>query len=391
MSELTQKSRDAGKTALIIIAVILVSAAMKIAGSVTLPLAISLFCFLLFNPLLNKMEKVKIPRWMGIVIVMLLLLVILLLAGWFFFFSVDLLVKRLPMYIRRFSIIDLWLADLLNLESGTSFLSYMNFDWPGLIVSSLSQVSSKAINIISKAFLVYIFVLFLVLERQSLIPKLKVAMPSRKGMRLAVLFERVNRQISKYLLLKALISVGTGVLFYLAGLATGLDFALMWGVLAFVFNFIPSIGSIVITALTIIMAILQFFPNWPNILYVAVLMTSIQMVLGNILDPRIQGVQLNLSPFIILVSLSFWGFIWGIAGMFLAVPLTSIIQILCANVKGLQNVAVMLGSGKAYRIQYKEERRKQQQRVAERRKMREERRIKRNNSHNGKNDTPHEP
>ncbi|MCK9286805.1 MAG: AI-2E family transporter [Sphaerochaetaceae bacterium] len=391
MSELTQKSRDAGKTALIIIAVILVSAAMKIAGSVTLPLAISLFCFLLFNPLLNKMEKVKIPRWMGIVIVMLLLLVILLLAGWFFFFSVDLLVKRLPMYIRRFSIIDLWLADLLNLESGTSFLSYMNFDWPGLIVSSLSQVSSKAINIISKAFLVYIFVLFLVLERQSLIPKLKVAMPSRKGMRLAVLFERVNRQISKYLLLKALISVGTGVLFYLAGLATGLDFALMWGVLAFVFNFIPSIGSIVITALTIIMAILQFFPNWPNILYVAVLMTSIQMVLGNILDPRIQGVQLNLSPFIILVSLSFWGFIWGIAGMFLAVPLTSIIQILCANVKGLQNVAVMLGSGKAYRIQYKEERRKQQQRVAERRKMREERRIKRNNSHNGKNDTPQEP
>jgi predicted PurR-regulated permease PerM len=337
------------------------------------------------------MEKVKIPRWMGIVIVMLLLLVILLLAGWFFFFSVDLLVKRLPMYIRRFSIIDLWLADLLNLESGTSFLSYMNFDWPGLIVSSLSQVSSKAINIISKAFLVYIFVLFLVLERQSLIPKLKVAMPSRKGMRLAVLFERVNRQISKYLLLKALISVGTGVLFYLAGLATGLDFALMWGVLAFVFNFIPSIGSIVITALTIIMAILQFFPNWPNILYVAVLMTSIQMVLGNILDPRIQGVQLNLSPFIILVSLSFWGFIWGIAGMFLAVPLTSIIQILCANVKGLQNVAVMLGSGKAYRIQYKEERRKQQQRVAERRKMREERRIKRNNSHNGKNDTPQEP
>ncbi|MDD5077028.1 MAG: AI-2E family transporter [Sphaerochaetaceae bacterium] len=391
MSELTQKSRDAGKTALIIIAVILVSAAMKIAGSVTLPLAISLFCFLLFNPLLNKMEKVKIPRWMGIVIVMLLLLVILLLAGWFFFFSVDLLVKRLPMYIRRFSIIDLWLADLLNLESGTSFLSYMNFDWPGLIVSSLSQVSSKAINIISKAFLIYIFVLFLVLERQSLIPKLKVAMPSRKGMRLAVLFERVNRQISKYLLLKALISVGTGVLFYLAGLATGLDFALMWGVLAFVFNFIPSIGSIVITALTIIMAILQFFPNWPNILYVAVLMTSIQMVLGNILDPRIQGVQLNLSPFIILVSLSFWGFIWGIAGMFLAVPLTSIIQILCANVKGLQNVAVMLGSGKAYRIQYKEERRKQQQRVAERRKMREERRIKRNNSHNGKNDTPQEP
>jgi len=327
------------------------------------------------------MERVKIPRWLGIVIVMLLLLVVFLFAGWFFFFSVDLLIKRLPMYIRRFTVIDAWLADLLNLETGTSFMSYMNFDWQGLILSSLTSVSGKALSIVSTASLIYIFVLFLLLERQSLIPKLKVAIPSRKGMRLAVLFERVNRQISKYLLLKALISLGTGVLFYLASLATGLDFAILWGVLAFVLNFIPSIGSIVITILTIIMALLQFFPNWPNILYVAILMTSIQMVLGNILDPRIQGVQLNLSPFIILVSLSLWGYIWGIAGMFLAVPMTSIIQIACANIKGLKPIAVMVGSGKLYRMQLKEERRLQRERMETRRKNRAIRREKRT-SHN---------
>jgi len=209
MLENEKPRRDAGKTALIVIAVILVAAALKIAGSVTLPLVISIFLFLFFNPFLNRLEKMKIPRWLGVVIAMLLLLVILVFAGWFFFFTIDRLVQRLPMYIRRFTVIDAWLAQILELQAGTSFLAYLNFDWQGLILSSLSSVSGKAINVVSMASLIYIFVLFLLLERQSLIPKLKIAAPQGKGMRIAVLFERVNRQISKYLLLKALISLAT--------------------------------------------------------------------------------------------------------------------------------------------------------------------------------------
>lgn len=357
---------------MLVIAVILFLAVLKIASSVTLPLVIALFCFLLFNPLLNKMEHARIPRWIGILLVMTALLIILVSAGWFFFFTVDLLIKRLPMYIRRFSLIDAWLVDKLDLEAGISFFSYFNFDWQGFLLSSLSSASGKAVSIVSGATVIYIFVLFLLLERTSLIPKLKIAIPSRKGMRLAVLFERVNRQISKYLLLKALISAATGVLFYLASLATGLDFAIMWGVLAFVLNFIPNIGSIVVTVMTMVMALLQFFPNWANIIYVAVLMISIEMVLGNILDPRIQGVQLNLSPFVILVSLSIWGFIWGIAGMFLAVPMASVIQIMCANIESLKPIAVMIGSGKSYRKQIEDERLRARDR-AKRRKERNHR------------------
>jgi len=379
MLETQKPTKDAGKTALMVIAIIFIGATLKIADSVTLPLVMSLFLFLLFNPLLNKLEKLKVPRWLGVVIAMILLLIMLLAAGWFFFFTIDRLAQRLPMYIRRFTVIDAWVAEKLELEAGTSFLTYINLDWQGLVLSSLSSVSGKAINVVSKASLIYIFVLFLLLERQSLIPKLKIAIPSGKGMRLAVLFERINRQISKYLLLKALISLATGVLFYLACLATGLDFAIMWGVLAFILNFIPSIGSIIITLMTIVMAILQFFPNWANIIYVAVLMISIQTVLGNILDPRIQGIQLNLSPFVILVSLSLWGFIWGVAGMFLAVPITSIVQIVCANVKSLKPIAVMIGSGRSYRKIIEEEKRKARER-AKRRAEREKKRSARNQS-----------
>ena len=370
--------KDGKKTALYIIAVILTLAMFKLAESVLLPLFISFFIFLLFNPMLNRMQKLKIPRYLGVVIVMVILLVSFAFATWFFFFSVDRLVQRLPMYIKRFAVIDTWLAEQLDLESGTSFLSILKFDWAGIILSSLSSVSGRAISIVSRAALIYIFVLFLLLERQSLIPKLKVAIPNGKGMKVAVMFERVNRQISRYLLLKTLISVATGVLFYLSCLATGLDFALIWGVLAFIFNFIPSIGSIIITLMTLVMALLQFFPNWANILYVAILMVSIQMVLGNILDPRIQGIQLNLSPFIILTSLTLWGYIWGIAGMFLAVPIMSILQIVFANVKSLKPLAVLVGSGRSYRkvLAQEQKRNKEKARRHDEREKRKESRTK---------------
>ena len=172
---------------------------------------------------------------------------------------------------------------------------------------------------------------------------------------------RMNRQMSKYLLIKIVISVATGILFYLASVISGLDFALVWGVLAVILNFIPTIGSIVCTAGTIIMAIIQFSPDWGYVIYITILMISIEMILGNIIDPRLQGVQLNISPFVILISLAIWGYIWGIAGMFLSVPLTSIIQIICANVPSLKPVAIMLSEGRDYRRRFEKAKRKKKQ------------------------------
>ncbi|MDD2297970.1 MAG: AI-2E family transporter, partial [Sphaerochaetaceae bacterium] len=97
MLETQKPTKDAGKTALMVIAIIFIGATLKIADSVTLPLVMSLFLFLLFNPLLNKLEKLKVPRWLGVVIAMILLLIMLLAAGWFFFFTIDRLAQRLPM------------------------------------------------------------------------------------------------------------------------------------------------------------------------------------------------------------------------------------------------------------------------------------------------------
>ncbi|NBK22886.1 MAG: AI-2E family transporter, partial [Spirochaetia bacterium] len=240
------------------------------------------------------------------------------------------------------------LSQFIELPTGTSFLAALPVNWSNLAITSLTSISNKFLSVTKLAMLVFIFFLFLLLERQSAIPKLLAAVPRSKGLKVAVLFERITRQVSKYLLLKGVISAMTGVMFYLTALVTGLDLPILWGVLAFVFNFIPSIGSLIITTLTIIMALIQFAPAWSNVIYVGIMTISIQTILGNIIDPKLQGGQLNLSPFVILVSLTLWGYIWGIPGMFLSVPITSVLQILCANVKSLRPIAILISSGKSY-------------------------------------------
>jgi len=335
-----------------IIVTLAVLAALKISKDVTIPLVLAFFFFLMFSPLLRRLDKLHVPKLISTIFVMALMLLLLLAAGWFIVKTVDTLVRLIPFYTDKIISLDRLLTDMVNnfveVPPSTSFLTLLPVNWSSLAISSLTQISNKFFSITKLALLVYIFFLFLLLERQSVVPKLLAAVPQGKGMKVAVMFERITRQISKYLVIKIVISFFTGLFFYLSALLTGLDLASLWGVLAFIFNFIPSIGSIVITSVVIFMSLVQFAPDWTNIILVAVLTISTQVILGNIIDPRLQGGQLNLSPFMILVALSLWGYIWGIVGMFIAVPLTSVMQILFANIKSLRPFAIMISSGKSY-------------------------------------------
>ncbi len=351
MAEKSSSSSTSIRTSLAIIVTIAILFVLKVSRDVAVPLVFSFFCFLLFSPLLRRLDKLHIPAFISVTFVMALLLFIFVLAGWFLVMTVDSLIRLVPFYADKVVSLDRLLSAKLSsfveLPEGTSFLAVMPVNWSSLAISSLTSISNKFFAFTNVATIVYIFFLFLLLERQSIIPKVLAAAP-KGGMRVAVMFERITRQVSKYLLLKAVISAFTGLFFFLTAVLTGLDLPLLWGVLAFIFNFIPSIGSIIVTTLVIIMALIQFAPVWSAVAWVALLTISTQMILGNIIDPRLQGGQLNLSPFVILVSLSVWGFIWGMPGMFIAVPLTSVLQIICANVKGLRPVAILISSGKSY-------------------------------------------
>ncbi|MBO4388149.1 MAG: AI-2E family transporter [Spirochaetales bacterium] len=334
------------RTALIVIAAILVLCVLKVAREVTLEIVLSVFLFLLLSPLTRKMDGARFPRWLSTLLSVIIFFIVIAAAVMFFFNAVNQLLRTLPKYSGRLAEIEhiatVWLGSIVDLPENFSLSSDLNIDWIGVAVTALRQVSSMAVTIVSRGALVILFVVFLLIEREAVVPKLTLLVRSKDPETVAQIFARVNRQISKYLALKTLISAVTGVAFYVICRVPGLEFAVLIGVLAFVMNFIPTIGSIVVTLLTILMAVLQFFPLWNPILFITVSAIVAQMVLGNILDPRVQGNQLNLSPVIILFSLTVWGYIWGVLGMFLAVPMMSMSQICFANFEQTKPLAKFL-------------------------------------------------
>jgi len=154
-------------------------------------------------------------------------------------------------------------------------------------------------------------------------------------------FRTFSTNMNKYLTIKTIVSIITGVLIYISLTIIGLDHAIMWGLIAFFLNYIPTIGSILASIPAIIMALIQF-----NIYYailVAVLYFSINIIMGSIIEPRYLGKELGLSTLIIFLSLIFWGWLLGPVGMLLSVPLTMILKIAIESNNDTKWIAVLLG------------------------------------------------
>ena len=359
VNEKTEKHLSTIKTILVILLIIAVLAVSKISGKVSIQILLSLFIFLLVLPLVSALEKAKFPSWLATVIAVLVIVAAVLFFVWFVFFSVDMLMTKVPDYAARINDLDGLLKSIaskwIEIPEDASFLSTLKIDWVGsVIMPTLRSVSSSAISLLSTLLLVVLMTVFLLGERHTIIPKLLNFIQTGEEDKLTVIWDRIIRQVSKYISIKVFVSLVTGILFYVVSLIAGLDFAILWGVLAVVLNFIPTIGSIVITVLVTVMAIVQFAPAIGPILFVGISAILIQNLIGNFLDPRLSGNSLNLSPFIIMVALSVFGYVWGIVGMFLAVPLLSILQIICANVENTRPIAMLISSGRSYRKQTRE-------------------------------------
>lgn len=353
MDETNNKNLRQIRVAIILIAAIIVLCAFKLAAEVSLVLVLSIFLFLMLSPIARNLEKAKLPAALATLISMLILLFMIIAAMVFFFYAVDLLIRTLPKYSGRLAeledFITIRLRSFMDLPPDFSLIWGLEIDWIGVLLSALRQVSTMTFNIVKKGILCVIFVMFLLMERDTIIPKAIEMIRGKDSGHIEQIYTRINKQVSKYLVIKTLISLITGLAFFLITKAVGLEFSSLCAVLAFVLNFIPTIGSVIATLLAIVIAILQFFPSWSPILFIVFSTITIEWVLGNIIDPRLQGNQLNLSPFMILFSLTLWGYIWGIVGMFLAVPMMSILQIIFANIDQTKPFAVLFSSGKAGR------------------------------------------
>lgn len=208
----------------------------------------------------------------------------------------------------------------------------------------LQNVAGSVANIVSQTGLILVFLLFILIEARMVPIKIRalVQRPQRRR-EITALLLRIDRSIRVYLGVKTFVSFLTALLSYAVMAVMGLDFAILWALLIFALNYIPNIGSVVATALPAALALAQFDSLAP-FLVIGIGVTMIQLFVANVIEPRMMGRSLNLSPLVIILSLFVWGMWWGVAGMFLCVPLTAVLVIICANFPQTRFIAVLLSS-----------------------------------------------
>lgn len=349
MEENTNKGNKKIFYILLFFAVILSGFLLKTLSSVVLPVIFAVMLSFVLFPIIKKINnKLKVPWFLSTIIVFIIFFTIFFGISSLILNSLSTIVNQYPKYEKKFMSIYTVLAENFNFEVDST-KSFIDNVWENLKVREFIQ--KVAVSLSSGAFAfgknllsVVLLAIFLVLEMRITKDKMQVAFKNDKEK-----FNKVSHQIAgdtvHFLSIKFFVSLATGILVYIATKIMGMDFPLVWAFISFLMNFIPIFGSIIAVIITTLFSILQFYPeSIVKPIFIFIYMIGVNFVLGNILEPRIEGKNLGLSPFVILVCLPLWSYIWGFIGMLLAVPMTVIIKIICENIEDLRGIAVILGN-----------------------------------------------
>ena len=290
-------------------------------------------------PFVRGLVQVRVPRVMSVLIVMVVVTALLVGGTALLADVVTRFTEKAPEYQRPLerTVADFlqWL-DARHIPRPPEITELLNTDD---VVNLVTQTLSAVVTVLSRLIIIILTTAFILLESVQIGDKLKAAFAGQGGVSTS-LFEGANT-IQRYLAIKTTASLITGVLVGVWNLSIGLDFAILWGILAFALNFIPSIGSIVAAIPAVALALVQLGPGWAiatTIVYLAV-----NFSIGNVLEPRILGRRLGLSPLVVILSLFFWGWVWGPAGMLLSVPMTVVIKLLLELSDDTRWLAILLG------------------------------------------------
>lgn len=309
-----------------------------------LPLALAVFAWNIMEAIVQGYAGVELgnyraPRWLATFLGLATVgiggyLIITILLG-----QIDAITATLPRYLTRLETIVGNLTEWLGPDRSAKLRSALSrIDIMGRVPDLLVSTQSLIVT----TLLIIAYVAFLFVEREHVGPKIAAMFSDpQQASQTNKFLREVSLSVRRYILFKTIVSILTGAACYAVLRFEGVDFAETWALLIFVLNYIPNIGSIVAVAFPCLLALLQFDSLTPFIVLV-VSLTAIQVAIGSIVEPMLMGKGLNMSPFAIILSLAFWGLIWGIVGMFLSVPILVIIMIACAHVPRWRWVAVAL-------------------------------------------------
>jgi predicted PurR-regulated permease PerM len=329
---------------LIILTLVLLG--LYIGQHLIVPFIISVVVWYLLNSLGDLFGKIKIkkkpmPRAVQLSLGFILFIIVS-------FFIIQLVMSNFetfaieyPIYHENFILLTAELSETYDIDlMHTDY--FESLDLPGL----LTKVVDSSLGFLTTFFLVLLYVVFLLLEQQIFHTKLRLIFKERNEyVRFLGIVRKVDQSVHSFVSIKTSLCLLSGVASYLVLIIIGVDFAFLWAFLIFLFNFIPIIGAFIGVIFPSFIALVQFGTILEPILVIS-LLSGIQLVVGNILEPKVLGTKLNLSPLVVVLSLTFWGSLWGIAGMFLCVPITVIMMIVFDQFEGTKKIAILLSGGK---------------------------------------------
>lgn len=288
----------------------------------------------------NSIIKEKIP--MVVLNLLGFLTIFLIIGGVVKILSVNIrqLSTSLPLYQQNIGILTASINETFDINVNEFTREFLGeYDYTNLLKSLFNSLT----DLFGKAFLIIIYTLFLLLEEPFFSRKIKAIYQDRVDSReeTTTILNQIDRSIGRYLSLKTIISLLTGVLSYFALLFIGIDAPLFWAFLIFLMNFIPTIGSLIATVFPALFAMLQFGELMPGV-WTLIVVGVIQLIVGNYIDPKLTGDSLNVSPLIVIIGLSVWGALWGIIGMILSVPISVMLILIFAHIPSARPVAVLL-------------------------------------------------
>ena len=333
---------------LLILLIIVVFAVLKELSGLLIPLVLAGLLTILNLPLVNFLEKRRIPRFLITLLVAILTLAILWLVVTMISGTVEQLIRDQDFLASQFSIrvnaALIWIGDTIPGVNVDVLRTQLNDVMsPANIAELIGSVLGVLGNVGSSSILFLVYYLILLSGATGYRAYVEyVTGPDDSGDTRQV-WNLTQESISAYMGIKTIISMITGFSVGLICWAFGLQFALFWGFMAFLLNYIPSIGSMVATVLPIFMAVIQF-DNIGLILGLGILLGISQFIIGSIIDPMVMGSRLRLNTVTVIFGLLFWGYIWGIPGMLLSVPLMVMIRLLLERSEDLSILARLMGN-----------------------------------------------
>lgn len=329
---------------MLVIAVVVVGFVLRIAKPVLFPFCLALLFYFILSPVLDALVRIRIPRPVAIVVLVLLFFLALYLVGAMVYSSGKAFGAQLPQYGDRVNSVVDYLKERLAAWhvrwDPSALLGAFDINKVGsFLLSSLGSF----VSFLSNLFLIFLFLIYMLAGRGKLTVKIDRSCSKRQARKLNRIMENIDVQVQKYLAIKTGISLVSAGAAWIVLTLFGVDFAVVFAFLIFLLNYIPNIGSAIANFVPALFAFFQFGSVWPA-LWILVLITATDNIVSKVLEPKLMGRGLGLSPLAVLFSLFFWGWLWGIPGMILAVPITAVIKIISQNVPSLRFLESLLSS-----------------------------------------------